>query len=616
MDARVVRGAARRPRLFSRLVRRERIRVTLFQGVGLAMSGLALLAFLFGLLRPLELGALDSHFSIRGTQKPPGDVVVVKIDDATFDKPSEGGLGLQWPFPRHYHAIVLDRVHRDGAKVIAFDVQFTEESTPKEDNALIDAVDRDRPVVLGTTEVDDQGHTAILGGDDFLRQLGAYPGNTNYRNDSDGAIRRLPYRIDKLKTFALVTAEVARGEPIRPADLGANPAWIDFRGPAGTIRSISYAKVERGAFPEGFFRNKVVVIGATAPSLQDVHDTAVGLVPGPEIQASAISTALRGFPLQSTSRWFDSLLIVLAGLVPATASLRLTPLRGVALSLALAAAYAVTTQIAFDHGLILPFVYPLGALLLAAAGAIAVHYVLAALERERVRMVFARFVPEAVVTEVLAATDDDLRLGGVRRTCTIMFSDVRGFTTFAETRPAEEVIGILNRYLGAMTDAILAHGGTLVSYNGDGVLAAFGVPIEQPDHADRALAAAREMLGERLSAFNSWMRSQGLTELRMGIGLNSGSVMAGNVGSAERLEYTTIGDVVNTASRIEGLTKGTPHALFLAESTVELLSKRPADLAFVDEFDIRGRKGRIRLWSLGTPAAENPAGAELVTEQA
>ena len=601
---------------FSRHVRKERIRITLFQGVGLAMAGIALLFFLFGLLRPLELGVLDSHFSVRGTQKPPAGVVVVKIDDATFDRPSEGGLGLQWPFPRHYHAIVLDRIHRDGAKVIAFDVQFTEESVPREDNALIDAVDRDRPVVLGTTEVDASGHTAVLGGDEFLRELGARPGNTNYRNDSDGAIRRLPYAVDTLKAFALVAAELAQGRALEPSDLGANPAWIDYAGPPGTIRSISYAKVERGVFPHGLFRNKVVVIGATAPSLQDVHETAVGLMPGPEIQATAIATALRGFPLQSTSRWFNGILIVLAGLVPATASLRLTPLRGVALSLGLAALYVVVTQVAFDHGLILPFVYPIGALLLAAAGSIAVHYVLAALERERVRSVFARFVPEAVVTEALAAADDDLRLGGVRRTCTIVFSDIRGFTSFAETRPAEEVIAILNRYLTAMTDAILAHGGTLVSYNGDGILAAFGVPIEQPDHADRALAAAREMVEERLPTFNEWMRSQGLSELRMGVGLNSGSVMAGNVGSEQRLEYTTIGDVVNTASRIEGLTKGTPHAVFVAEPTVELLSRRPGELAFVDEFDIRGRKGRIRLWSLTAAVVEAPPAAALATDPA
>ena len=126
------------------------------------------------------------------------------------------------------------------------------------------------------------------------------------------------------------------------------------------------------------------------------------------------------------------------------------------------------------------------------------YYVLEAFERERVRDMFARFVPEQVVDEVLARTDGDLRLGGVRMEATVLFTDLRGFTTFSERLPAEEVIEVLNRYLGEMSDAILAHGGTLVSYIGDGIMAVFGAPIEQADHADRALAAAREMLDVRL----------------------------------------------------------------------------------------------------------------------
>jgi adenylate cyclase len=349
------------------------------------------------------------------------------------------------------------------------------------------------------------------------------------------------------------------------------------------------------------------VIGPSAPVLQDVHPTSTsgnGVMAGAEIQGNAVHTALRGFPLSSTSRWFDSLLIVLVGLIPSTVSLWLTPLRGVGISLVLAGLYAVGTQIAFNQGLILPFVYPVGALLLASAGAVSVHYLVAAFERERVRTVFARFVPEAVVNQVLAATDDDLRLGGVRRTCTLLFSDIRGFTTFAEGRTAEDVITILNRYLSAMTDAILAHGGTLVSYMGDGIMAVFGAPLEQPDHADRALAAACEMLDEQLPGFNEWMRSEGLGDgFRIGIGLNSGPVMAGNVGSEERLAYTTIGDVVNTASRIEGMTKGTRHMLFVAESTVSMLTREAPELVFVDEFDVRGRTGKIRIWSLASRAA-------------
>ena len=157
---------------------------------------------------------------------------------------------------------------------------------------------------------------------------------------------------------------------------------------------------------------------------------------------------------------------------------------------------------------------------------------------------------------MLERTDDDLRLGGVSTVGTVMFTDLRGFTAFSENRPPELVIDALNHYFDETSDAILEHGGTLVAYRGDGFLAAFGAPIEVEDHADRALATARDMVDVRLPRFNEWLRSNGLgEEVSMGVGLNSGPFMSGNVGSLRRLEYTVHGDTVNTASRIEGLTK-------------------------------------------------------------
>ena len=198
---------------------------------------------------------------------------------------------------------------------------------------------------------------------------------------------------------------------------------------------------------------------------------------------------------------------------------------------------------------------------------------------------------------MLARTDGDLRLGGVRMEATVLFSDLCGFTTFAETLPAEEVIDILNRYLSEMSDAILSNGGTLVSYMGDGIMAVFGAPIEQADHADRALAAAREMLGDRLPRFNAWLKELGHEPLRMGIGLNSGPLMSGNVGHERRLEYTTIGDTTNTASRLEAMTKETSHSLFVAESTRALLNGDADGLVFVGELAVPGRHAQIRVWS-------------------
>jgi adenylate cyclase len=271
-------------------------------------------------------------------------------------------------------------------------------------------------------------------------------------------------------------------------------------------------------------------------------------------------------------------------------------------------AYLVSTQLAFERGWVLSFSYPLAALVVSSVGTIGAHYSVAAFEREHVRDLFSRFVPEQVVDQVLARTDRDLRLGGVSVVGTVMFTDLRGFTTFSETRPAGQVIEVVNHYLQEMTEAILSNGGTLVSYEGDGIMAVFGAPIEQDDHADRAVTAAREMICERLPRFNEWLHERGLGDgFRMGIGLNSGPFVSGNVGSERRLEYTAIGDVVNTASRIEGMTKGTRHMLLFANETCGLL-RDGHDLVFVDELEVRGKQSKVKLWSLEA-VSDPPAAA-------
>jgi class 3 adenylate cyclase len=221
------------------------------------------------------------------------------------------------------------------------------------------------------------------------------------------------------------------------------------------------------------------------------------------------------------------------------------------------------------------------------------------LERARVRDVFSRFLPEYVVDDVLARTDEDLRLGGVSTVGTVMFTDLRGFTTFSEERPPELVIEALNTYFDETSDSIFEHGGTLVAYRGDGFLAVFGAPIELEDHADRALATARDMLHVRLPRFNAWLRGQGLgEEVRMGVGLNSGPFMSGNVGSLRRLEYTVHGDTVNTASRIEGMTKTVGSPILVAQSTRQSLLRPPEDLRPLGEFEVRGRSSTISLWTV------------------
>jgi adenylate cyclase len=581
-----------------------RLKLGLFLGVGVGAALLAFAADAGGILRSQELSTVDVRFSTRGTEAPPANVVVVGIDDVTFNV-----LHQRWPFPRMLHAKLIDRLREGGAKVIAYDVQFTEPTDAADDNALIEAVARAGNLVLAATEVNAKGQTDVLGGGGLLRQIHAVAGSALLPTDGDGVIRRVPYEVDGLKSFAVETAERAAGKPIDPSVLGGSSDWIDYAGPAGTVRTVSFANVLDGTIRPAFFHDKIVVIGPVAPSLQDIHPTSAGpYMPGAEVEANAISTALRGFPLQSVPSYVNDLLIVLLAFVAPLACMRFSPFPALLLALGAGAMFAVAAQLLFDQGWIVAFVYPLVALALSVVFSIAIGALLTIFERERIRDIFGRFVPEQVVDQVLAKTGNGGRLGGTTRICTMMFTDLRGFTTFSETRSAEEVIEILNHYFGEMSQAVLDHGGTLVSYLGDGMMAVFGAPLDQLDHADRALATAEEMIRDRLPRVNSWIAEQGYGDgFRMGVGLNSGPIMSGNIGSERRLEYTTIGDTVNTASRIEGMTKGTPYPLFFADSTRGLLHEQPSDLVFVAELELRGRSEKVKVWSLSGLAVEQSA---------
>jgi adenylate cyclase len=549
------------------------------------------------LLRSFELGTVDTRFSIRGKQPRPDNIAVVGIDDTTFNQ-----LGLQWPFPRHVHGLLIRRLTEAGATAIGYDVQFTEPTQPREDNALVRAVEGADNVVLSTTEVNERGESNVFGGEEVVKQVGARAANTTVQVDPGGVLRRFPVAFDGLVSFPVALAEAATGEAVDRGEAGGQYPWIDYRGPPGTFAHYSFSKVLRGEVPDRAFRGKAVIVGAAAPSLQDFVATPVGEgheMSGPEMLANATWTVENGFPLQSAPGFLNIALIVFFGLVAPAAQLRLRPLPGFAVAVGLGLLFVVGVQVAFDSGWIVSVAYPLSALILSAVGALAVTALITAYERQQVRETFARFVPESVVDDVLDRADEDLRLVGVRREGTVMFSDLRGFTSMAESLAPDQVIDVLNHYLSEMSDAIMDHGGTLVAYMGDGIMAVFGAPIEQPDHAERAVAAAEEMISVRLESFNAWIRSQGYSEgFEMGIGINSGSVMSGQVGSERRIEYTAVGDTTNTAARLEGMTKGTPHQVFIADATRAELADGER-LAFVDEYPIRGRTARTKVWTLG-----------------
>ncbi len=575
----------------------------MFVGTALAITGTVLAAYLTDVLRDTELDTVDARFAIRGDDSPPEDVIVVGINDETFSE-----LDEQWPFKRSRHAQLIDRLREDGARTIAYDVQFTEPTRPREDNALLDAVERAGNVVLATTEVDRSGGTNVFGGDDVVRSVGARAASANLVSDSGRVVRRMVYEVEGLETLAVAAVEQATGRRIAANDF-PDPAWIDYHA-EDSVRVVPFSRVARGSFRPGTFRDKIVVVGAAAPALQDVHPTSVSgdeFMYGVEIQANAIATLLSDFPLKEAPEWVTVALILLFGGVGPLIAIRFGPARAALIGALLAALYFVFVQVMFNAGLIVDFVYPEASLALSVVNGLAVALVVGAFERERVRDLFSRFVPEPVVDEVMKNVDEDLRLGGEQRVVTVLFSDIRGFTTFSESRPPDQVIEVLNRYLTSMTDVILKHGGTLVTFMGDGIMAVFGAPIDLEDHADRAYAAACEMAGPALDEFNEWMRSEGRGDgFRIGIGLNSGEVMAGNVGSERRLEYTVIGDTTNTASRIEGMTKGTSHMVMISESTRLAFMAEHPNLAPMDAMEVRGRQARVVIWA-PTPDGDGPS---------
>jgi CHASE2 domain-containing sensor protein len=345
------------------------------------------------LLPGLEQDSVTQRFERRGAMSAPG-LLVVAIDDKTFDD-----LGQSWPFPRRYHARAIDRLHRDGAKAIVYDVQFTEQTTPREDNALIEAVGRARNVVLATAETDERGNSNVLGGDEHLAQLGARAGASNLPPGPGGVLQRFEPSAGGLETLAVAAARrVGHAPALSAFDHGG--AWIDFRGPPGTIDTVSFSDLVNGRVDPARVRDRIVVVGAAAATLQDVHPTPTAsgeLMPGPEIEANAIYTATHGLPLRDAPRWVDLLAILVLGLLPALASLRLRALLAALLAPGAGIAWLVVAQVAFNHGHVVAVAAPLFALALGTVATIATGYL--AERRRRYRFALRNEALEEAVHE-------------------------------------------------------------------------------------------------------------------------------------------------------------------------------------------------------------------------
>ena len=230
-----------------RRARNERRKIVLLLAVAALAAGISTVAYATHLLRRSELQTIDARFAIRGTQKPPSDIVFVAIDPATFEELEAHHQKAEFPFPRHYDATVIDRLREAGARTIAMDIEFTHQTDPADDNALIEAVGRARgKVVLATVNVAKGGGTNVLGGEPLLSEIGARPAEAILTVDSDGSIRRFAHSYNGLGSFAVVTAEVATGRPVHPSTFENGTLMVDYAGGPGTVHSISYAKVLHG----------------------------------------------------------------------------------------------------------------------------------------------------------------------------------------------------------------------------------------------------------------------------------------------------------------------------------------------------------------------------------
>jgi CHASE2 domain-containing sensor protein len=362
----------------------------------------------------LELQTIDARISVRGTHGPDPGVAIVAIDVKTLETSRFG----EFPFPRNVDAEMIDRLRKDGARTIAYDLIFDSASDNAQyDLDLYDAAARARGrVVLAAqaSDVNGRGTTNVLGGVGNQRRAGVSVGTALFSEDSDGAVRRLPEQVEGVQSFAVAAVRDA-GVPARAvrSEFDGGSQWIDFPGPAGTVKSYSFSDVLSSAFNPALLRGRIVVVGATAGDLQDTHTVDYGAnqpMTGPELEADAIATLMTGAPLRSAPALVNWLLVIVAALLlPLLALRRVRWPRMIWAGLGAAALLVVGTQLAFDSGTINLLVPVLAALVVAGAGAVLISLALERRELALLRDRFARFDP-GVVDAVLADPRIALRI--------------------------------------------------------------------------------------------------------------------------------------------------------------------------------------------------------------
>ncbi len=613
--------------------------------VGVLLAVLALsLGLFFGRISLIERIALrveDTKFYVREflgrTPKPSDRVIVVAIDEKSVNE-----LG-RWPWNRGVMAELIRRLKE--AKVVALDIVFSERAG-EEDRVLTKAIEENGNVILGfffrltSTQSVENETLRLLEESEFLRfklkgrtvglldmpfvesnipelmSVSLSSGFLNAEPDTDAMYRKYTIaHIFRGGVYLPLALQALRFYEGKDFYMELSEKGIDrftFRGEnipvyEGRFHRINFYRIEdlkvvpavdviKGRLKEAAFKDKAVFIGATEIGIYDVRPTPVDpITPGVFLHAMVFSNFLLDHFIY-THTFSNVLAILTMSFLPFLISgLREFKKRILfyVLSVILypSLSYALFSYLSYD----LDLFYPLTTLLLSLISQEGVKVFVTERSVRELRRAFSSYVSSQLL-EIISRNPEKLKLGGERRVVTVMFSDIRGFTSLSERLKPEELVNLLNEFLTPMTDIILKNGGMLDKYIGDAIMAVFNAPVDLEDHADRACRSALEMLSS-LRDLNVRFRRELGFELEIGIGINTGEAVVGNMGSRQRFDYTAIGDTVNLASRLEGLNKVYQTKIIISEHTRRELRGNFL-LRKLDRVIVKGKREPVTIYEL------------------
>ncbi|MBY5333347.1 adenylate/guanylate cyclase domain-containing protein [Rhizobium leguminosarum] len=531
----------------------------------------------------LELRSFDYLSTVDDPRPPQDGPVIVAIDE-----PSLADINSQWPWPRSLHAQLVRQLRTAGARVIGLDIIMAEPSNPDNDDAITRAVGPDVVLAGDETLIETPQSSQLIRATPLpqLTEAGAVTGIASVDLSGDGAFRRIPGYEDGFAAMLMKASGAA------PKALPAGRLIQSF-GAARSYPTVSYYQAldPENLLPPDYFRGRVVLVGLSLQNAPAIDKGGVDafatpytvhtgtLTSGVEIQATIYDNIRRGLSIAEASLPLVAACILISVLLAAATVWRSTGWLTIVASVVAVFAFAAASfaGIRFAH----IFVSPLGpvvAYVSVAFGQAAFDYAEERRNKRQIIRAFAQYISPDLVRR-LSHDPSQLRLGGERRTLSVLFSDVRGFTTIAETLKddPEQLTGLINRLLTPLSDVVMDHGGTIDKYMGDCIMAFWNAPLDDPDHALHSVKASLAMQAA-ISSLNRELEREAAMRggrphvLKMGVGINTGECIVGNMGSTRRFDYSCLGDSVNLASRLEGASKNYGVALLLGEETARLVA--------------------------------------------